>query len=163
MASTIVHHPRDPNTLSNYNSFLTIHTQANFSIDFEKNCLSGNVVLTLKSITDAASKEILLDTSYLTVKEVEVDGKAHQWELLSRSEPYGSVLKISLESGVGYGEKTAVNVGQLCSRSYFEHYVDCIGQISTQTTKECTALGWMTPTQARSRHPYMCQSSPLWL
>ena len=33
--------------------------------------------------------------------------------------------------------------------------------ITSETTKDCTALGWMTPAQARSEHPYMytkCQA-----
>lgn len=35
--------------------------------------------------------------------------------------------------------------------------------ITSETTKDCTALGWMTPAQARSEHPYMytqCQAIP---
>ena len=134
--ASIVNPPRDPNTLSNYNNFLTTHTVANLSIDFDKRCISGNVLLRLKSTTDAATKEILLDTSYLSVKNVAVSGRAYKWELLSRFEPYGSALKIILENGVGNGESLDVD-------------------IASETTKDCTALGWMTPAQARSEHSYM--------
>ncbi|KAK4690433.1 leukotriene-A4 hydrolase, partial [Lecanoromycetidae sp. Uapishka_2] len=141
MASTI-NVPRDPNTLSNYNNFITTHTIVNFSIDFEKRNISGNVVLSLKSITDAASKEIVLDTSHLHVSNVNLSGKASKWEMLSRFEPYGSALKIVLREGVANGESVDLD-------------------ISTETTDKCTALGWMTPAQARSDHPYMytqCQA-----
>jgi leukotriene-A4 hydrolase len=60
-----VNTPRDPNTLSNYNNFITTHTTANFTIDFDGKKLAGNVVLKLKSITNAESNQIILDTRYV--------------------------------------------------------------------------------------------------
>ena len=54
--------PRDPNTLSNYHNFVTTHTAVDFDIDFEKKRLHGDVVLTFKSITDAETDQIVLDT-----------------------------------------------------------------------------------------------------
>lgn len=140
--ASIVNPPRDPNTLSNYNNFITTHTIANLSIDFEKRRIRGNVILSLTSITDAAATEILLDTSHLRVKDVNLNGKASKWELLPRFEPYGSALKIHLEKGVINGETVDLD-------------------ICTETTETCSALGWMTPAQARSEHPYMytqCQA-----
>lgn len=140
--TSMVHPPRDPNTLSNYNNFLTTHTKVNFDIDFEKKNIGGNVTLTLKSITDAAAKEILLDTSFLDVKDVVLDGKTPKWDLLPRFEPYGSALKIFLEDGVQNG-----NVVQL--------------EMKIETTERCTAVQWLTPAQTRSEHPYMftqCQA-----
>jgi hypothetical protein len=55
---------RDPNTLSNYSSFRTKHTVANFAIDFKRKILDGNVVLSLESTTAAETDEIVLDTRY---------------------------------------------------------------------------------------------------
>jgi leukotriene-A4 hydrolase len=57
-----INSPRDPNTLSNYNNFLTSHVVANFDIDFKKRTLEGSVQLSLKSITEAESDEIILDS-----------------------------------------------------------------------------------------------------
>lgn len=91
---------RDPNTLSNYNKFSTIHTTANFTIDFEKKNLIGNVLLKLKPVTRTERKEVVLDTSYLDVHDVQVDGRSLKWNLQARSEPYGSALKISLDEDV---------------------------------------------------------------
>lgn len=54
--------PRDPNTLSNYNNFVTKHTIANFEINFEKRVLEGNVKLSLESITEGEINRIILDT-----------------------------------------------------------------------------------------------------
>ncbi len=111
MATTKIHPPRDPNTLSNYNNFLTTHTTANLRIDFDNKRLTGNVLLDLKSITDAETREIVLDTSHLDVKGVKVDGDSSKWELLSNFDPYGRALKIKLESGVADGKSVQVDVG----------------------------------------------------
>ncbi len=107
--ASIIHTPRDPNTLSNYNNFLT-HTIANFAIDFEQKSLIGNVILNLKSVTDAETKEILLDTSHLDVHGVKVDGEGSKWNLLPRFEPYGSVLKVELEKGVQNAKSVDIDV-----------------------------------------------------
>ena len=109
MASTI-HPPRDPNTLSNYNYFVTTHTEANFDIDFKQKRLAGSVKLNLRSITQAETKQILLDTSFLIVSDVEVHGQSSQWHLLSRLEPYGSALEISLNEGVSLDKIIEVDV-----------------------------------------------------
>lgn len=133
---------RDPNTLSNYNNFLTTNTIVNLTVNFNEKSISGNVVLALQSVTDAASKEILLDTSHLKVKGVVLDGKKTTWELLPRFEPYGSALKISLEEGVEIGKSVQLD-------------------ITSETTKDCTAIQWLTPAQTKSEHPYMfsqCQA-----
>lgn len=91
---------RDPNTLSNYDEFSTINTIANFTIDFERKNLTGNVLLKLKPVTRTERKEVVLDTSYLDIHDVQVDGRSLKWNLQARSEPYGSALKISLDEAV---------------------------------------------------------------
>lgn len=143
MANAKMNSPRDPNTLSNYNCWRTAHTTANFEILFEEQRLSGNVVLTLKSITDSESREIILDTSYLDISEVKINGVLVKWDLLSRMDPYGSALKIYLETGIPT-----------------HHTVQVL--ICVSTTKSCTALQWLTPTQtSNKKHPYMfsqCQA-----
>lgn len=57
--------PRDPNTLSNYHNFVTIHTTANFELDFRKKVLEGNVVLRLQSTTEKEIDEVVLDTRFV--------------------------------------------------------------------------------------------------
>lgn len=112
MMASIVNPPRDPNTLSNYNNFITTKTTANLEIDFEEKYISGNVVLELTSITEAASQEILLDSSHLNVKDVKLNSKAVKWELLPRVEPYGSILKLYLKDGISKGKRSEVSVSQ---------------------------------------------------
>ncbi|KAL9603480.1 MAG: hypothetical protein Q9219_001167 [cf. Caloplaca sp. 3 TL-2023] len=122
----------------------TKHTTANFEIDFENKKLCGNVILKLESISDAESKEILLDTSYVDIKNVALKGDILSgWQLLPRFEPYGSALKISLEKEVEKGQSLELD-------------------IQVETTDKCTALQWLTPAQASSKkYPYMfsqCQA-----
>lgn len=102
--------PRDPCTLSNYNYFRTSHTATYLTISFENQQLVGNVTLTLESLTDAQTKEIVLDSSYLNISSVKIDGKAPKWELLPRSGPLGSPLKIQLDNGVEKGKSIDVDV-----------------------------------------------------
>lgn len=144
MSTATINSPRDPNTLSNYNNFLTTHTVANFEVDFERKNLQGNVILSLLSISDAETKEILLDTSHLDIKEVSIKGAVlSTWQLLPRFEPYGSALKISIEKEADKGQTLDVS-------------------IQLQTTEKCTALQWLTPAQtSNKKHPYMfsqCQA-----
>ena len=106
----VVNLPRDPNTLSNYNNFITVHVETNLDINFDRKTISGNVSLRLKSITDSLSKEILLDTSFLNVRNVALNGRKAKWELLPRFEPYGSALKIRLDEGVANEETCIVDV-----------------------------------------------------
>ena len=110
--ATSINTPCDPNTLSNYNNFVTTNTKTNLEINFDRKTVSGNVLLRLKSVTDAESKEVLLDSSFLNVKNVKVDGMTAKWHLLPRFEPYGSALKINLENGVENGRTCEIDVCQ---------------------------------------------------
>ena len=64
MAST-VNQTRDPNTLSNYNEFVTLITKADLEINFKAKNINGNVTLKLESVSDTETREIILDTSHL--------------------------------------------------------------------------------------------------
>ena len=96
--------------MSNYNNFLATHTTVNFDIDFRQKRLAGNVILTLKSITNAETREILLDTSNLDIKNVNVEGTSPKWNLSSPLEPYGRALSIKLDQGIEHGETVHVDV-----------------------------------------------------
>ncbi|OQO02660.1 Leukotriene A-4 hydrolase [Cryoendolithus antarcticus] len=132
---------RDPNTLSNYDAWRTTHTTANFDVDFEKKQLRGTVTLSLKKL--AEQKQVVLDTSYLDVSSVRIANKDVKWDLAAkRTEPYGSALTVSLPEGATTSEVAI--------------------EIAVATTKDCTALQWMTPAQtSNKKHPYMfsqCQA-----
>ncbi|KAL4749363.1 leukotriene A-4 hydrolase [Aspergillus terricola var. indicus] len=142
--ATLMTPTRDPNTLSNYNNWLCTHSTANFEIFFEEKKLVGNVVHKLKSITNAETDEIILDSHHVDIRNVQVAGlPVKAWELLPPLGPYGTALKIKLGSPVKLNEIIDVD-------------------IAVQTTKECTALQWLTPAQtSNKKHPYMfsqCQA-----
>ncbi len=89
--------PRDPNTLSNYNNWKTKHTIADLAIDFKKQRLTGTVTLQLESLTEKESEEIVLDTSFLDIKDIALNGsKTKDWIVKDRLEPYGSPLSIQV-------------------------------------------------------------------
>jgi leukotriene-A4 hydrolase len=108
--ASVINPPRDPNTLSNYNNWVSTHITANFDILFDQRKLAGNVVHRLQSITDAQSRDIILDANHLDIGAVKVDGKPSPWELLPPLEPYGTALKINLEQGVKLNETIEVEV-----------------------------------------------------
>ncbi|KAL3456328.1 leukotriene A-4 hydrolase [Aspergillus heterothallicus] len=141
--ATLINTARDPNTLSNYNNFRCTHTEANFEILFEQKKLVGSVVHKLKSTTNAESKEIILDSSHVSIDEVQVNGSPAEWELLPPFGPLGTALKIKLDHPVQLDDTVDV-------------------KISVQTTEKCTALQWLTKAQTSTKkHPYMfsqCQA-----
>ncbi|KAK3050642.1 Leucyl aminopeptidase yscIV [Extremus antarcticus] len=142
-AAASIHQPRDPNTLSNYNAWRTKHTTADFAIDFDAKLLVGHVTLTLARLAKGESK-IVLDTSHVDVSSVEISGSKADYELASsRIEPYGTPLTIQVRDKHANDEHLEVRIG-------------------VQTTKDCTALQWLTPAQtSNKKHPYMfsqCQA-----
>lgn len=135
---------RDPNTLSNYNNWRTKHTIADLAIDFKKQRVHGTVTLQLESITDKESEEIILDTSFVDVQNVTVDGNhTGEWTLKERTEPFGSPLSVKIPGGAAKGTIVALD-------------------ITLSTTEKCTALQWLTPAQtSNKKFPYMfsqCQA-----
>jgi leukotriene-A4 hydrolase len=143
-AAANIHQPRDPNTLSNYNAWRTKHTTANFTIDFEAKQLKGSVILKLEKL--AKHNKIILDTSHLSISSVSISGKAVDFDLASqRTEPYGSPLTIKVPDTELSSEAKELEV-----------------EIGVATTKDCTALQWLTPAQtSNKKHPYIfsqCQA-----
>ncbi|KIW64892.1 leukotriene A-4 hydrolase/aminopeptidase [Phialophora macrospora] len=138
-----INSPRDPNTLSNYNNWRTVHTSTNFDILFDEQKLKGNVTHSFESLTDGESDAILLDSNHVQIHSIKADGKAAEWELLSRLEPYGNPLKIKLNRRLKLQEKIDI-------------------EIAIETTSACSALQWLAPAQtSNKKHPYMfsqCQA-----
>lgn len=88
----------------------------------------------------------LTHCSFLDIVGVDINGEKTKWELASkRREPYGSPLTIQLAEGKIDPSATSIKLS-----------------IGVQTTKDCTALQWLTPSQtSNKKHPYMfsqCQA-----
>lgn len=84
----------DPCTKSNYHSFSATQTTLNLDVSFEKKNIVGSVTYDLKKT--ASTSEVVLDTSYLDINGVKIDGVSVSYDLGKRTEPFGSPLKISL-------------------------------------------------------------------
>ncbi|KAK0293631.1 Leucyl aminopeptidase yscIV [Friedmanniomyces endolithicus] len=139
-----MHQRRDPNTLANYNEWMTTDTTADFTIDFDAKRLKGTVHLTLENLAKD-SRQIILDTSFLEVSSVRANDETAEYQLAaSRVEPYGTPLTISLPARTD-SSKSNVTLS-----------------IDVATTKDCTALQWLTPAQtSNKKHPYLfsqCQA-----
>ncbi|KAK3995050.1 peptidase family M1-domain-containing protein [Cladorrhinum sp. PSN332] len=134
---------RDPNTLSNYDAWRTKHTITNLKVDFAGKRLHGNVILELESQTDKASKEIILDSSYLDISSVKVNSAASKWEVKDRDGANGSPVHVAVPEGADKGDVVKV-------------------EIEVATTDKCTALQWLTPAQTSNKKaPFMfsqCQA-----
>lgn len=142
-ASATMAAKRDPSTLSNYAAWLTKHTTANLAIDFDTQSLKGRVDYDIVSRTAKESREIVLDTSYLSISSISVGGAPAKWELKDRHPALGAPLHIAVPDGAAEGDVVKLS-------------------IEMQTTKDCTALGWLTPAQtSNKKHPYVfsqCQA-----
>lgn len=83
----------DPTTQSNYREF-TVHQGAiHMDIDFDARVVHGKVTFTLEG---ANATQVVLDTSYITIHEVTVNGTKAEYTLHPRKEPLGSKLEITL-------------------------------------------------------------------
>ena len=134
---------RDPSTCSNYDVFLATHTVVSLDIDFAQKIVRGNVKVKFRALRKTRDEHIVLDTSYLNIGEVQVDGKVTACHLESRVEPRGSALKVPVHKTVELDNFVVV-------------------QISVCTTSQCTALQWFEPEQTSNKlHPYVfsqCQA-----
>lgn len=114
---------RDSATSSNYLDIRTTHIDLKWSINWDKHLFTGSAILSLEATKEVS--EIILDTSYLSISSVEIAGKEVKWTLDERLPGImGSALHVY--SSVKKGDKVDV-------------------EIKYETTKDCSALGWLTP------------------
>ena len=125
----------DYSTLSNYQSFKLDNTDLEFNVFFNESFMEGSVSYDL-SLINKDTKEINLDTSYIDVASVEINGTETNFEILPRVEPLGSKLVINSMGSVKVNEKFNL-------RLFFK------------TTKECTALQWLNGEQTSTNKPYV--------
>jgi aminopeptidase N len=65
----------DPSSLSNLDEIVTKHLHFNWTINFAEKKIGGNVVLDVTTLVSNVSK-IVLDTSYLDIKGVSINGQS---------------------------------------------------------------------------------------
>ncbi|ODV93363.1 hypothetical protein PACTADRAFT_51963 [Pachysolen tannophilus NRRL Y-2460] len=128
-------HPEiDYSTNSNYLNFQIDKTELDISVSFDKQIITGTVSYLLTSKTNI--NEIILDTLYLKIHKVAIDGKEiNDFELKELIKPLGAPLVIKY--------KALQNTSFLL-------------QIAYSTTKECVALQFMDKEQTTGHtQPYL--------
>lgn len=108
---------RDPSTLSNFSVFRTTHTDISLALSFATSSLSGEVTLTLKALEDTL-EDVVLDTSYLDVKKVTVNGAVEKFSVAKREEPFGSALTVEVGKEVKQGEELKIKVNPSIKRTF---------------------------------------------
>lgn len=137
--------PKDPNTFSNVSEVVTEHLHLDLAVDFDTQTLSGSAILELCSKTSDPLKEVVLDTDFLDIKEVQLVGNETKlkFQLDKRDENFGSALHIDLSEVSKTGERFKL-------------------EIKYKTTKEGGAIQWLEPSQTLGKkHPYLfsqCQA-----
>lgn len=87
---------RDNATLSNYHQVRNTHTALEWTIDWHAQLIAGSATLTLSPETETAVNEVVLDTSFLHVSGVKVDGVDVKWEKAERIQAMGEALTVNL-------------------------------------------------------------------
>ncbi|KAK6455637.1 leukotriene A-4 hydrolase 1 [Scheffersomyces xylosifermentans] len=89
-------HPLDPCTNSNYSHFKVVHTDLTIGVSFTEKKLNGKVIYQLKNLT--GTSELVLDTSYLDIASVTVNGSKVAFDLKPVIPVFGSPLSIPLDT-----------------------------------------------------------------
>lgn len=115
--------PQDMHTHADVSSIRTLHLHLDWTIDWEKQLIHGSVEHQVEILKDGTDK-VVFDTSFLDVKETTVDGEKVRGQMGERNGTLGSGFTIKV------GEKKKGD--------------KLMVKIRYSTTKECTALGWLT-------------------
>jgi len=128
----------DPVSFTNAECFVTQSLHFDWRLDFDRGCIDGTVQLNVNVLKQ--TEQFILDTRFIDIKSVTVNGAKAEFKLGALCPAKGQPLTIG--ASVAAGEATIV--------------------IGYATTKECTALQWLTPAQTcGGTHPYMfsqCQA-----
>lgn len=97
----------DQATLANYTEIRTTHIDLDWTIDWDRQVIFGHANLKLQATKDV--NDIVLDSSYLDIKEVGVAGEQVQWVHGERIGAMGEGLKIDLKRALKAGEASDVS------------------------------------------------------
>ncbi|EEB06062.1 leukotriene A-4 hydrolase [Schizosaccharomyces japonicus yFS275] len=135
---------QDPSTLSNYLEVELQHMLLETSIIFSEKRLTGQVTLSMEPrVVGKALEQIVLDTSFLDISNVYVDEQETAFCVKERKSFLGSALHIVPSAVLRKGKQFKL-------------------RIVYATTKDCTALQFLSPNQTiGKKHPYVfsqCQA-----
>lgn len=97
-------HPQDWDraTQSNYTEIKVTHTHLEWTIDWAGKVFHGKAIISLKAVKDV--QKITLDTSYLDIQKVKLEGKEVKWELGDRIGTIGNALSFNLPGSLKAGQ-----------------------------------------------------------
>lgn len=126
---------QDIHSFANTDKVLMTHLELDLQVDFEKKILSGQAVVHFEQLKE--SKELVLDTDNLIIKQVWLDGKEETNFKLQKAVPYlGQALHIPI-------------------RSETQFVV-----IIYETSPEAAALQWLSPEQTSGKKfPFLFSQS----
>ena len=134
----------DQATLANYRDVRVTHTHLQWHINWAEQLIAGWATLSVRPQTASAAAvdKVVLDTSFLDIQHVDVDGKQVKWEKAERIEAMGEALTVRLDEPM---------TDEVSGRARARARVSCccIAHVRWQfkitikysTTKNCTALG----------------------
>ncbi|KAH3664116.1 hypothetical protein OGAPHI_004830 [Ogataea philodendri] len=124
---------RDPSTLSNYSLFKVNKSVLDLEVKFTDKILAGTATFLVQALAD--TNQLVLDTAHLSVKEVKINNQEQPFQLQATTPHLGTPLVISYDFKTGeFAEIT----------------------VQYETTKEGTALQWLSPTQTDGKKlPYL--------
>lgn len=115
--------PQDIHTHAHLGEIRPTHLDLDWTIDWDRRIFSGSVEHTLVVEQDAVDR-CVMDSSFLDIHSVKVDGEEAKWDLSKRINTLGSALTMQIGKR-SQGDKIKV-------------------RIEYSTTEQCTALGWLT-------------------
>lgn len=140
----------DPCTRSNYRQYDVAHTALDLKVFFGEKKVAGSVRYDLKKA--ASTRELVLDTSFLSISGVSVDGKDAKYELESRLEPFGAPLVINVPDGERVSVRISFSTTSGCTALQFIEKATTDSKVSDYLFSQCQAI------HARSLFP--CFDTP---
>ena len=123
----------DPSSLSNAHLFKVSSFEWDVRVDFSRKIISGSV--TFNIVGGESGGDVVLDTSYLDIAGVKVNGASTPFAVGERQGALGSPLTVR----AGDASKGAFTLS-----------------IEYATTRDCTAVHWLDPPQTEGKvHPYL--------
>ncbi|KAL0078408.1 peptidase family M1-domain-containing protein [Phycomyces blakesleeanus] len=128
---------QDPSSQSNLSDIKTTHLHLNWTISFENKNIAGHVLLDLVTLKDNVDR-VVLDTSFIDLKSITLEGSPLKYDLAEQHASLGSALTIYLTEPFA----TAGQMFQL--------------KIDYATTEKCTAIQFLTAEQTVGKKlPYL--------
>ena len=94
----------DLSTFANYREVRTKHIDLDWTIDWKKQLIHGSCTLQMEVTSSLGVGNVSLDSSYLDIASVEVDGSAVKHTLGDRNGVCGQEMKIPLGKSLKQGE-----------------------------------------------------------